>query len=282
MSRIVYVNGAYSSEEDAKISIFDRGFLFGDGVYEVAAVIGAKLLDNPAHLARLRRSLAALAMPSPASDEEIVAIQRDLIARNALDQGMVYLQITRGVADRDFVFPADAAPSLVMFTQARRLIESPVAGISVAFVPDLRWRRRDVKTVCLLPASMAKMAAIAAGADDAWMVEDGLVTEGSSSNAFIITQDDAIVTRDLSNDILHGVTRRAVLRLAQETGLRFEERAFTPEEAKDAKEAFSTSASGFVRPVVRIEDRVLSNGAPGPVALRLRDLYVQTATAEAQ
>jgi D-alanine transaminase len=182
MSRIVYVNGAYLPEEEAKISVFDRGFLFADGVYEVATVVDGRLVDNAAHLARLQRSLGELAMPAPAAPEEIEAIQ--------IDQGLVYLQVTRGAADRDFLYPTDAAPSLVMFTQTKNVIDNPTAakGISVVTLPDIRWRRRDIKTVALLAASMAKQAAHDAGADDAWMVEDGAVTEGSSNNAFIVAR----------------------------------------------------------------------------------------------
>jgi D-alanine transaminase len=283
MSRIVYVNGAYLPEEEAKISVFDRGFLFADGVYEVATVVDGRLVDNAAHLARLQRSLGELAMPAPAAPEEIEAIQRELIARNGIDQGLVYLQVTRGAADRDFLYPTDAAPSLVMFTQTKNVIDNPTAakGISVVTLPDIRWRRRDIKTVALLAASMAKQAAHDAGADDAWMVEDGAVTEGSSNNAFIVTHDGAIVTRALSNDILHGITRRAVLAIAEREGLTVEERAFSPEEAYEAAEAFITSASTFVMPVVKIDSRILGNGVPGPVSENLRRLYIEMARQEA-
>jgi len=206
-----------------------------------------------------------------------------LIARNGIDQGVVYLQVTRGAADRDFLYPKDAAPSLVMFTQIKNVIDSPAAakGISVVTLPDIRWRRRDIKTVALLAASMAKQAAHDAGADDAWMVEDGAVTEGSSNNAFIVTHDGAIVTRALSNDILHGITRRAVLAIAEREGLTVEERAFSPEEAHEAAEAFITSASTFVMPVVKIDNRILGNGVPGPVSENLRRLYIEMARQEA-
>ena len=282
MSRIVYVNGEYLPEEDAKISVFDRAFLFADGVYEVTSVIHGKMIDNKGHLERLARSLRELKMPSPGSNEEIEAIQKEVIARNALEEGMLYLQVTRGAADRDFAFPADPVPGLVMFTQAKSILESPAAnkGISVVTLPDLRWRRRDIKTVGLLYPSMAKQKALEAGANDAWLVEDGKITEGSSNNAFIVTEDGKIVTRNLSDDILHGITRKAVLALAERDGIEFEERAFTPEEAYEAAEAFSTSASAFVMPVVKIDDRVMSNGAPGPVARRLRELYIEMALAE--
>ncbi len=279
MSRTVYVNGDFLPEADAKISVFDRGFLFADAVYEVSAVIGGKLVDNAAHLARLDRSLKELGMASPGTGEEITALQRELIAQNDLDEGLVYLQVTRGAADRDFGYPKDAAPSLVMFTQARTVTDNPTAetGISVVTVPEIRWQRRDIKTVGLLAACMAKETAKAAGAGDAWFVEDGYVTEGSSNNAFIVKTDGTLVTRQLSTEILHGITRKAVIALCEREGITLEERPFTPEEAYEAAEAFSTSASAFVMPVVKIDDRILSNGAPGPVAAKLRTLYVEMA-----
>ena len=284
MSRIVYVNGEYVPEEEAKISVFDRGFLMGDGVYEVSSILDGKLVDNDAHLARLDRSLSELKMGWPCTKEELIDIQREVIRRNDVQEGAVYWQITRGAADRDFVFPKDAKPSLVMFTQARKIVDVPAAktGMSVITVQDIRWHRRDIKTVQLLAPSLAKMEAKAAGADDAWLVEDGYVTEGSSNNAFIITQDGTIVTRKLSNDILHGITRRAVLKIAEQEGLKVEERSFTPDEAYDAAEAFITSASAFVMPVVKIDNRILGNGVPGPVASKLRELYIEMAKAEAK
>ncbi len=282
MSRIVYVNGAYLPEEEAKISVFDRGFLFADGVYEVSSVLAGKLIDNAAHMARLERSLDELKMAPPLPLDEIPPIQREIVARNALDQGTVYLQVTRGAADRDFPFPKGVTSSLVIFSQERNLLEDPAAarGIAVVTLPDIRWQRRDIKTVQLLAPALAKQAAQDAGANDAWLVEDGFVTEGSSNNAYIVTLDGTIVTRALSNSILHGITRRAVLALAEREGLKVEERSFTPEEAYEAAEAFITSASTFIYPVVKIDGRILSNGAPGPVATKLRQLYIEMALAE--
>lgn len=282
MSRIVYVNGEYLPEEQGKISIFDRGFLFSDGVYEVSAVLRGRLVDNDAHLKRLHRSLNELRIPQPVSDEDIVAAQRQLIERNALEEGLVYLQITRGPADRDFAFPREPSPTLVMFTQRHTLIDSPMAarGLAVRTVEDVRWKRRDIKTVGLLAPSMAKQAALDAGADDAWMVEDGYVTEGTSNNAFILTRDDVIKTRQLSNLILHGITRAAVLRLAGQATIRIEEAPFTPEEAYEAKEAFITSATAFALSVVKIDDHVVGDGKPGPVVKRLRQLYIDAALAD--
>ncbi len=283
MSRIVYVNGAYLPEEEAKISVFDRGFLFADGVYEVSSVLAGKLIDNAAHMARLERSLDELKMAPPLPLDEIPPIQREIVARNGLDQGTVYLQVTRGAADRDFPFPKGVTSSLVIFSQERNLLEDPAAarGIAVVTLPDIRWQRRDIKTVQLLAPALAKQAAQDAGANDAWLVEDGFVTEGSSNNAYIVTLDGTIVTRALSNSILHGITRRAVLALAEREGLKVEERSFTPEEAYEAGEAFITSASTFIYPVVKIDGRILSNGAPGPVATKLRQLYIEMALAEA-
>lgn len=277
MSRIVYVNGEYLPEEDAKISIFDRGFLFADGVYEVTSVLGGKLIDFAGHCKRLNRSMNELDMKAPCSDDELLAIHRELVARNGIDEGLIYLQVTRGAADRDFVYPADAAPSLVMFTQAKPgLASNPVAdkGLSIISIPDERWGRRDIKTVQLLYPSMGKMMAKAVGADDAWLVQDDKVTEGTSNNAYIV-KDGAIITRQLSHDILAGITRAAVLRFAEEAQMQVEERAFSIEEAQQADEAFVTSASTFVMPVVSIDGADIGTGTPGPVAKRLREIYLE-------
>ena len=280
MSRTVYVNGEYLPETEAKVSIFDRGFLMADGVYEVTSVLGGRLVDFEGHAARLARSLSELDMTSPASREELLEIHRELVARNDLDEGLVYLQITRGApGDRDFVFPdlAQTPPTIVLFTQSKPgLADNPAAekGISVISIPDLRWHRRDIKTVQLLYPSMGKMMAKAAGCDDAWLVEDGHVTEGTSNNAYIV-RGGRIITRDLSNDILRGITRTAVLRLAREAQMEVEERPFTIEEAQGADEAFVTSASTFVMPVVEIDGVAVGGGKPGPVAARLREIYLE-------
>ena len=276
MSRTVYVNGDYVAEEDAKVSVFDRGFLFADGVYEVTSVLGSKLIDFEGHARRLERSLDELDMTSPVTMDELLEIHRQLVERNGVEEGMVYLQITRGAADRDFAYPKDAAPTLVLFTQEKTLIESPAAkvGMKVISIEDQRWGRRDIKTVQLLYPSMGKMMAKAAGADDAWMVEDGFVTEGTSNNAYIVTKDGVLVTRHLGNEILHGITRAAVLRFAREAQMKVEERAFTVEEAKNAAEAFITSASTFVMPVVEFDGEAIGEGTPGPVASRLREIYL--------
>ncbi|KKJ78551.1 D-amino acid aminotransferase [Kiloniella litopenaei] len=279
MSRTVYVNGSYLPEEDAKVSVFDRGFLFADGVYEVSTVLEGRLIDNQAHLVRLQRSLDELQMTSPVSMDDIVTIQNELIKQNGLKEGGLYLQITRGAADRDFAFPKDATPSLVMFTQEKNLLNSPAAerGLSVISVPDIRWQRRDIKTVGLLAPALAKQAAVVAGADDAWMYEDGFVTEGSSNNAYIISKEGKIITRHLGNEILHGITRRAVLSLANEADMEVEERPFTLDEVRNAAEAFVTSATTFVTPVVSFDGEKIGDGKPGALTKRLRQLYIEQA-----
>ena len=280
MSRTVYLNGAYVPEEDAKISIFDRGFLMADGVYEVTSVIDGKLIDFDGHTARLNRSLRELDMENPISRDDLLEAHRELVRLNAINEGLVYLQITRGAPnDRDFVFPdPDETPqTIVMFTQNKPgLAENPTAkkGIKIISIEDIRWGRRDIKTVQLLYPSMGKMMAKKQGADDAWMVEDGAVTEGTSNNAYIV-KEGKIITRALSNDILHGITRAAVLRLAQEAQMEVIERDFTIAEAQEADEAFITSASTFVMPVVEIDSQPLGTGAPGPLVTRLREIYLE-------
>jgi len=278
MPRTVYVNGAYLHEDEAKISVFDRGFVFADGVYEVSSVLDGLLVDNAAHLARLQRSMDALQMAAPASGAEITAIMKKLIKINDLSEGLVYLQVTRGAADRDFPFPRQATPTLVIFTQEKNLRDNKggTQGIRVISVDDIRWGRRDIKTVQLLASVLAKQAALEAGADDAWLVMDGLVTEGSSNNAYIV-KDGKIITRKLSSDILHGITRKAVLALASEASIPVEERSFTIAEAQTADEAFVTSASTFVFPVVEIDGVRVAQGTPGPLARRLREIYIENA-----
>lgn len=278
MTRTVYVNGDYLPENEAKISVFDRGFLMADGVYEVTSVLDGKLVDFDGHAQRLERSLKELDMASPVTMEELLAIHRELVAKNDLTEGGIYMQITRGApADRDFAFPdpAETPSSIVLFTQEKNLANAPAAtkGISVISIEDLRWARRDIKTVQLLYPSMGKMMAKKAGADDAWMVEDGVVTEGTSNNAYIV-KGGKIITRQLSTEILHGITRAAVLRLAKEAQMEVEERGFTIEEAKEADEAFVTSATTFVQPVVTIDGATVGDGTPGRIALRLREIYI--------
>ncbi len=279
MSRTVYVNGEYLPEGEAKVSIFDRGFLFADGVYEVTSVLDGKLIDFAGHAKRLARSLGELDMRNPISTDDLLEVHRELVRTNDITDGVIYLQITRGAAsDRDFAFPADdVEPTIVLFTQSKPgLADSPTAkvGIKVISIADERWGRRDIKTVQLLYPSMGKMMAMAAGCDDAWMIEDGAVTEGTSNNAYIV-KGDTIITRHLGHEILHGITRAAVLRFAREAQMKVEERPFTIDEAKAADEAFTTSASAFVMPVVELDGAVIGTGKPGPIATRLREIYLE-------
>ena len=280
MTRTVYVNGEYLPEGEARVSIFDRGFLMADAVYEVTSVLGGRLIDFPGHMARLQRSLDALEIRNPLGEAEWLAVHRALVEKNAIDEGLIYLQGSRGApGDRDFAYPDPdtCAPTMVLFTQSKPgLADSAQAktGIRVISIEDIRWGRRDIKTVQLLYPSMGKMMAKKAGCDDAWLVEDGFVTEGTSNNAWIV-KGGRIITRQLSNDILHGITRAAVMRCAAEAQMEVEERPFTIAEAQAADEAFITSASAFVMPVVEIDGAVLGEGRPGPVALRLREIYLE-------
>lgn len=279
MSRIVYVNGAYQPEEEAKISAFDRGFLFGDAVYEVTAVLDGRLVDFAAHLARLERSLNAIELPLPISNEGLRELHEQLIAENKIDEGIVYLQISRGPAERDFAYPDPTMATVIAFTQCRPLLDNPNAemGVKVVTIPDIRWKRRDIKSTSMLGQAMGKQEAKRRGAYEAWMVEGGFVTEGTSSSAFILDADGVLRTQPLGPHILAGVTRRAILRLAAEEGLHIKERPFTVEEAYQAREAFLTAASAFVLPVVEIDGRPVREGSPGPIAAALRRLYIEEA-----
>jgi len=271
-------------EEEAKVSVFDRGFLFADAVYEVTSVLNGKLIAFDGHAVRLERSLNELGMKTPITTEELLEVHKQLVERNGIEEGMVYLQISRGnPGDRDFAYPSDdTEPTVVLFTQTANLLSNPKleTGMKVISIEDNRWARRDIKTVQLLYPSMAKMAAKAEGADDAWMVEDGHVTEGSSNNAYIV-KDGKIITRHLGNEILHGITRAAVLAYAKSAQMVVEERPFTIEEAKEADEAFITSASTFVMPVVEIDGVKLGDGKPGQSAMRLRELYLEESLKQA-
>ncbi len=276
--RTIYLNGNYVPENEAKVSVFDRGFQFSDAVYEVVSVIDGKLIDFGGHIKRLTRSLGELGIKGAPDEAAWLVICRQLVADNALQEGMIYWQVTRGQPeDRSFFFPPEGtAPTVVAFTQNVALVDSPAAeaGIRIVTLPDLRWGRADIKTTQLLYASMMKMEAKARGADDAWMARGDIVTEGTSQNAHIVTKDGVLITHQLNRAILHGITRGAVLELAGGLNLRFEERAFTVAEAQEAAEAFVSAASAFVMPVVEIDGVTLGDGKPGPVATALRKAYI--------
>jgi D-alanine transaminase len=282
MSRVVYVNGSYVPENEGKVSIFDRGFLFADGVYEVTAVINSKLVDYDPHMERLDRSLKEIEMAWPCSKAELRQMHEELVKRNKLDEGIIYMQVTRGAADRDFKFPKESKSTLIAFTQVQQILENPnaVTGVKVVTIPDIRWARRDIKSVMLLAPVLGKQRAYEQGAFEGWMIEDGKVTEGTSSNAYIV-KDDKVITRPLSNSILAGCTRRMLFRMAKEHGVTIEERLFTADEAYAADEAFLTSASNFVLPIVEIDGKRIGGGQPGPVVRKLREIYLDEARAQA-
>ncbi|MCO5129256.1 MAG: D-amino-acid transaminase [Xanthobacteraceae bacterium] len=278
MSRIAYVNGSYRDMRDACVNIEDRGYQFADGVYEVCEIRDGRLVDMPRHMARLQRSLSELRIAMPMPLPSLSVVMHEVVRRNRVTYGIVYLQITRGVARRDHGFPARPVPPGVVVT-ARSLNfaknqATAAAGIRVATMPDNRWARVDIKSVALLPNVLAKQAARDRGAYEAWYVDgDGFVTEGASSNAWIVTRDGRAVTRPLSHRILAGITRDVVMQVLAELQIRLEERPFTPAEAKEAAEAFVTSASQIVMPVVAIDDAAIGNGEPGAVSRRLREQF---------
>ena len=274
MSRPVYVNGTFVPVEQAKISVFDRGFIFGDGVYEVVPVISGKLVDKQYFLERLDRSLDELSIAWPCTKQEYMEVMEQLVESNQLTEGVVYSQVTRGIADRDFPFPENVSPSFVAFTSNMELLDNPLvkSGIHVITTPDLRWKRRDIKSVNLLGQVLAKQDAITRGGHEGWMVEDGIVTEGVSSSAYIV-KNATIITRPLSNAILPGIRRRTLLEIASNVGIDVEERIFTIEEALAADEAFISSAATMTLGVVSIDGHQIGNGTPGPVTIRLRELY---------
>jgi D-alanine transaminase len=283
MPRYAYVNGRYVAHGEAAVHIEDRGFQFADGVYEVVTVHAGKLVDEEGHLRRLDRSLRELQMPWPMSERALRLVMRQLIAKNGIGDGIVYLQITRGQAPRDFKYPKGVSPTLVMTTRFMNLdpVEQLNHGVKVITIPDIRWKRRDIKSVALLPQAMGKQKAAEAGAFEAWQVDDeGFITEGCSSNAWIVTDEGVLVTRHASNDILNGITRQSLIRLAESAGIPFEERAFSVAEAHAAREAFLSSATTYVTPITQIDEHKVGEGVPGALAGKLREAYLSYARSE--
>ena len=278
MSRIAYVNGRYLRHAEAAVHIEDRGYQFSDGVYEVCGIRNGRFMDEALHLERLERSLGELRIEMPLPAAALRHIMREVVRRNRIANGLVYLQVTRGVAPRDHPFPASHVPPALVVT-AKRLSEARIAaavakGVAVATMPDLRWARRDIKSVSLLPNILAKQAAREAGAYEAWLVDAaGFVTEGSSTNAWIVDREGRLVTRPASHDILNGITRRVLLEAAKAEGIEVVERPFTPQEAKSAREAFISASSAIIIPVVRIDGEPVGNAEPGSLTLRLREAY---------
>ncbi len=275
MTTIAYVNGTYEKIENAKVSIMDRGLLFADGVYEVAGVYNGVIIDNESHILRLQRSLNEIKLILPIKLDELFLVQKKLIEINKLKEGTLYFHVTRGIGQsREFEFPEDQSPSLIMFVHHKQIMDLPLYRLKakVMTLPDLRWKRRDIKSIALLPQVLAKQVAHENNCNEVWMYEDGFITEGGSSNAFII-KNNKLISRKNNEKILSGTTRQAVLKLLELEGLSFDERPFTIEEAYNADEAFYTSASVFVMPVISIDNKVINNGMPGKLTLKLRNLY---------
>jgi D-alanine transaminase len=286
MSRVAYVNGRYVRHHEAAVSIEDRGFQFGDGVYEVWAVFGGRLADPTGHFERLARSLSELSIPPPMSQAALTLVLKETVRRNRIREGLAYLQITRGVARRDHAFPRPpVAPTLVVSASGVDVLARTAraeAGVSVVTIPENRWGRCDIKTVNLLPNVLAREAARGAGAAEAWFVDEmGLVTEGAASNAWIVDAKGSLRTRGIQSNILRGVTRRTILDIAEDSGLEVDERPFTVAEAREAREAFITGAGALLTPVVAVDGSPIGGGVPGPVAKRLRHLYIDEARRKA-
>jgi len=277
---VIYLNGNFIDETDAKISVFDRGFLFADSIYEVTALINNHFVDFDFHVERLERSCREMGFKNPFSSQQLLDMHHTLAAHNNLSEGIIYLQISRGVLERNFLFPAEMKPTIFAFSKQLNITAHlpAVKGIKVMTLPDDRWRRRDIKTTQLTAQSLAKTHAVQLGHDDAWMTQDGYITEGTSNNAFIITPDNVIITRDISSDILSGVTRKSILDIASSIGFSIEERAFSIDEAIKAKEAFSTSTSTLILPVIAIDGHMIGSGYPGPITKKLRKAYISRLT----
>jgi D-alanine transaminase len=278
MARLAYVNGRYVPHENASVHIEDRGYQFADGVYEVVTIVGGRMIDEEPHLDRLERSLREIEIAMPMRRAVLKMVMRELVRRNRVRDGLLYMQITRGVCPRDHKYPDPSLPpSVVMTTRKAEYANNTkfADGVKVVTVPDIRWQRCDIKTVALLPNCIGKTTAARAGAYEAWQVDaDGMVTEGTSSNAWIVTKDGTLVTRPATEAILNGITRLTILRLAAEEGIPFEERPFSVEEARSAREAFTSSATSFATPVVQIDETVIANGKPGSLSRRIFETYM--------
>jgi D-alanine transaminase len=286
MGRIAYVNGRFVPQSQAMVHIEDRGYQLADAVYEVWSLFDARLADAEGHFVRLERSLSELRIPTPMSRRALTLVLREAVRRNRIKEGMVYLQVSRGVAPRDHAFPeGEVRPAVVITVKAvdRAAAEAKAArGIGVVTTPETRWGRCDIKTVGLLPNALAKQKAKEAGASEAWFVDElGFVTEGAASNAWIVDADGRLRTRDTNANILRGVTRRTLIDVIAEEGLEVDERPFTPAEALAAREAFVTGAGALVLPVVSLDGKPIGNGSPGPLATKLRRLYIERARAGA-
>lgn len=278
MDGIVFLNGEYMPADEAKVSVFDRGYMFGDGVYEVVPVVNYTVLDREPFLERFDRSLRELDLKWPMSRNEFLKMIDELVKKNDIKEGGVYMQVTRGVAPRDFSYPQDIDTTCTAFGFKKDVINNPyaISGIKVAMVEDIRWKRRDVKSIALLGQCMAKEEAKRKGAYEGWMVEDGFVTEGTSSSAYIV-KDNVIITRPLSNSILPGIRRKLLIEIANEHDIKIEERLFTPQEALNADEAFLSSATTFVLPIVEIDNQKIGDGKPGPIFEKMRKMYIESA-----
>jgi len=278
MQKVVFLNGEFLAEDEARVSVFDRGFLLADGVYEVVPVIQGKMIDVVPFLERFDHSLGALQLSWPMSKDACLEMLERMIEKNNLKEGGIYMQVTRGVAPRIFEFPKDIAPTFMAFTFEKSIVESRDAqhGVKVVTVEDIRWKRRDIKSIALLGQCMAKEQAVAQGAYEGWMVEKGYVTEGTSSSAYIV-KDGVIITKPLSHEILPGIRRKLILEYAPKYGIKVEQRAFTPEEAYGADEAFLSSATTMIYPIIEIDGKKIGEGKPGEITRRLREIYLQEA-----
>lgn len=281
MNKIVFLNGEFLEEDKAQVSIFDRGFLFGDGVYEVVPVVNSKMFDVAPFIERLDRSLSEMKIAWPMSKDEYLEMLKKLIEKNDIKEGGVYTQVTRGVAPREFSYPKDTKPTCMAFAFEKKILEHPKesVGVRVVTVEDIRWKRRDVKSISLLAQCVSKQESVEKDGFEGWMVENGFITEGTASTAYIV-KDGVIITRPLSNAILPGIRRRVLLEIAAQHDIKIEQRAFSVEEAYEADEAFLSSATNLILPVVKIDDKVVGSGKPGAIYKYMREMYKKSILSE--